>query len=222
MKQTILFFWTIIGIMCTTVAQNPTTEATPYFEGSVEYKVTVEGSEKEILFENEPNTQMAMHIKDGDYIVNLAGGRYPKTFMFIADSNYEYSVDMNNKRAFRVSVYNHYKPMWVRPPALPTGEKEMLNGVECDIYEVKTDTSYSKIWASEKYRVNTEFYKNKKRAQANYLLPGLDGKIPLKSIKKEKGLTTTLVMTKITPTKFRKVQFTIPPDFVIKNRDNRW
>lgn len=220
-KRAVFYLWMVLGGIFSGIAQSPE-QPISYFEGSIEYKVSVEGADKAILFENEPNTQMAMHIKDGDYIVNLIGGRYPKTFMFIADSNFEYSIDMNNKRAFRVSIYNHFKPMWVRPPAIPNGETETINGVLCDVYEVKTDSSYTKIWASEKYRVNTDFYQNKKRAQANYLLPGLEGRIPIKTIKKEKGLTSTITMSKITPIKFRKEQFTIPPDFVIKNRDNRW
>lgn len=208
----------------------PLAEGQPYFEGTLEYKVSVDGAEKQAILDNQPNNLMMMHVKKGNYIVNLAGGMYPKTFMFLADSSYEYSMDMKNKRAFRVSTFNHYKPMWMRPPAVETDKSEKITlkvgkvsqTVDCKIYEVKTDTSFTQIWVSDKFVANTSYYKEEKRAQANFLIQGLEGKIPLKTVKKEKGLITTITIATITPRKFEDNQFTIPADFDILRRDRRW
>lgn len=218
--------WLVL-LACTAFGQGATKT---FFEGTLDYKVEIEGQAKEALMENQPNNLMMMHLKDGNYIVNLAGGMYPKTFMYVADSNFEYSMDMKNKRAFKVSAYNHYKPMWTRPAAQATGKTEAIKvkvgkveeSVMCEVFEVKTDTSYTKIWASDRFVANTALYEGKTRAQANFLLPGLDGKIPLKSIKKEKDITQTIYITKITPQQFKREQFTIPKDFEIQRRDRRW
>ena len=63
------------------------TEQETYFEGSLNYTVEFKGEQAAQLKQNEPNTKVRMFIKDADYIVQLSGGRYPKTFVFIADSN---------------------------------------------------------------------------------------------------------------------------------------
>jgi len=217
----ISFLW-IICVPIFLRAQTPT--ETHFFEGTVEYSVEVKGSESQMLMENEPNTKMQMHIKDDSYIVKLQGGRYPKTFIFVADSNYEYSIDMKEKRAFRSSAYNNkgMRPMYKRAPAKPTDKTETINGVECMIYKAVHDSAKFTFWVSEKYKVNKELYKGKTRAQASFLVPGLKGMIPIKIVKVDKGLTTTLIMKSIKEEKFPKEQFQIPKDFIVRRRDFRF
>lgn len=193
-----------------------------FFEGLFEYKVEIAGVEKILLEENQPNTQMAMRVKDNNYVVNLIGGMYPKTFMFIADSNFEYSIDVANKRAYRTSAYSTYSPMSKRPPVKPTGKKEVIMGIECEMYEHHTDSTLSQFWVSDKYKVDLSLFAKKKRAQANFLVPGLGGRIPLKMVKREKTITSTTTVTKIKPMSLRSEQFTIPIDFEVKQRDLRW
>jgi Domain of unknown function (DUF4412) len=228
-KQVFLIFFLFCAVF--SVASAQTTPDTPaFFEGSLEYKVGIEGEAKDMILENKPNNLMTLHLKDGNYMVSLDGGMYPKTFMFLADSSYEYSIDMKNKRAFRVSTFNHYKPMWMRPPATATGKLDKIKVkvgkveqvVDCQVFEIKTDSSYTQLWVSDKYVANTSFYKEQKRAQANFLIQGLEGKIPLKIVKKEKGLITTITISIISPRKFDPKQFTIPDDFSILRRDRRW
>lgn len=197
---------------------------TDFFEGTIEYSVEVKGSESQMLLENEPNTKMQMHVKDNNYIVKLQGGRYPKTFIFVADSNYEYSIDMKEMRAFRSSAYNNkgMVPMYKRTPAKSTEKQETINGIECTIYKAVHDSAYFTFWVSDKYRVNRELYKGKGRAQASFLVPGLNGMIPIKMVKVDKGLTMTLVMKSIKAEKFPKEQFLIPKEFTVKKRDFRF
>ncbi len=217
-KYLILFSTMIMGVFA--FAQDSLQNN--FFEGLFEYKVEISGVEKALLEENQPNTQMAMRMKDNNYVVNLIGGMYPKTFMFIADSNFEYSIDVANKRAYRTSAYSTYSPMSKRPPVKPTGKKEIIMGVECEMYQHVTDSTLSQFWVSDKYRVDVSLYAKKKRAQANFLVPGLGGRIPLKMLKREKTITSVTTVTKIKPMAMRREQFTIPMDFEVKQRDLRW
>lgn len=229
-KQVFSIFFLFFSFISMAWGQTPPPAAPAFFEGSLEYKVGIEGEAKDMILENQPNNLMTLHLKDGNYMVSLDGGMYPKTFMFLADSSYEYSIDMKNKRAFRVSTFNHYKPMWMRPPATATAKSDKIKVkvgkaeqvIDCQIFEVKTDSSYTQLWVSDKYVANTSFYKDQKRAQANFLIQGLEGKIPLKIVKKEKGLITTITISIISPRKFDPKQFTIPDDFSILRRDRRW
>lgn len=230
----------LIGLItsCCIVAQNPVvmdTTAAHYFEGSLEFNVELSGSQKEFLMENQPNNQLAMHIKDNNYIVNLAGGMYPKTFMYVADSNYEYSIDNLNQRAFRISSYSAKKPIAKRQPAVFTGKTEVVKGIkvvegkqatvkdfECQIYEVRTDSTQVLFYVTDEYRVNYPLFKNEKRAQASFLVPGLEGRIPLKTINKQKGITSVTTAIKITARTFNKSQFLIPEGYEVKQRDVRF
>ncbi len=219
MKKYLILFLTLTGY-CASFAQDSLQNK--FFEGLFEYKVEIAGVEKAFLEENQPNTQMAMRVKDNNYVINLIGGMYPKTFMFIADSNFEYSIDMSNKRAYRTSAYSTFSPMSKRPPVKPTGKKEVIMGVECEMYQHVTDSTLSQFWVSDKYRVDVSLYAKKKRAQANFLVPGLNGRIPLKTVKREKTILSTMTVTKIKPMSMRREQFTIPMDFEVKQRDLRW
>ncbi|MFN0202325.1 MAG: DUF4412 domain-containing protein [Bacteroidia bacterium] len=231
MKQQLLlvfFFCMVLGAFAQPgTVVNPPVKADSVvdsFEGTLEYVVEIKGPESGFIMENEPNTRMQMHIKDNNYIVKLLGGRYPKMFMYVADSNYEYSLDLKDKRAFRASAYNNkeMKPMAKRPAAKPTGKVEKVNGIECQIYQSEHDSAKFTFYVSDKYRVNKRLFKVNTRAQANYLVNGLNGRIPLKIIKREKGLMMTTTLKSIKPEKFEPEQFRIPPDFTVYKMDRRY
>jgi hypothetical protein len=197
--------------------------ASPFFEGTLEFEMDMNGPEADIIKANEPNKKMQMHIKDGSYIVNLMGGRYPKSFIFVSDSNYEYSMDMAGRRAFRLSAFSDQnRTEKVRPQAKPVGETREVNGILCDVYRMEHDNTLFFYYVNDAYRVNTALYEKKNRAQASFLVGGLEGRIPLKTIKKQEGLTVTTTLTRVTPREFDREQFLIPKDFDVKMRDYRY
>lgn len=218
----LLFLIFFGGVFCqVTYAQDH-----PYFEGTVSYKVDLKGAQAEILKENQPNTQLVMHIKDGSYISMLKGGENPKTFIFVADSNWEYSVNFSAKVVYKHSRYTdrlkeQIREKKARPKVAATGQVGIVNGIECDIYRVKVDQTYFTYYVSDEYRINPELFPKNIRARPFFLVKGLDGKIPLKVEKKQKGLTVTQTVTKITPQNFSPKQFLIPEDFKFKMRDYR-
>ncbi|GAB4411684.1 MAG: hypothetical protein OHK0039_17050 [Bacteroidia bacterium] len=194
-----------------------------YFEGSVFYEVEISGAQAEALKLNEPNNRMLMHVKDADYIIQLSGGRYPKTFMFVADSNYEYSIDLTNRRAFRYSSHADLNRVEEAPvKAVATGKEEVILGQTCQEYRVRKEGAEFLYYVSDAYRVNTALYPPKTQAKAGFLAPGLDGRIPLRTIRKESGLIVTTTARKVTPNAFDVEQFRIPADFEVKNRDYRY
>ncbi len=194
----------------------------PYFEGTISYEVELKGPQAPIIQENEPNTQMQMHIKGASYITVLKGGRYPKTFIFVADSNREYSVNYESKMAYRFSAYSdRVKEQKARPKAVATGQLAMVNEIECEVFKVKTEDSYFLYFVNEAYRVNLALYPEKIRARPFFLIDGLEGRIPLKVIKKQRGLTVTQLAKTIKPKIFDEAQFKIPSNFTVKNRDLR-
>lgn len=197
--------------------------APSFFEGSFTYQVKFNGQQAEMLKQNEPNTNMTIHIREGDYITLLKGGRYPKTFMFLADSNREYSIDFSRKLAFRYSRYSdRIRKEKSRPNASPTGQKGTVYNLECDIYKVRTEDTQFLYFVHDDYRVDVSDYPRKLRARPFFLVPGLEGRIPLKVVKKQKALTVIQEVKKITPTTFNPKQFLIPPAFIVKNRDYRY
>ena len=199
-------------------------DAEPFFEGTLSFAVSMKGPQADMLKLNKPNNKMQMHIKEGDYIVNLMGGEYPKTFIFVADSNFEYSMDMANKRAYRFSMHSDmnkeiFKKEFV---AKPTGNQVQVNGITCDEYKMKRDEIYFTYYVNDKYRVNIDHYPKTSRAKASFLAKGLDGRIPLKTIKKQRGLTVITEAKKVTRREFDPEQFRIPQGFEVKMRDYRY
>ncbi|RMG22762.1 MAG: hypothetical protein D6730_15810 [Bacteroidetes bacterium] len=194
----------------------------PFFEGTLTYKVSLAGPQAEVIMQNEPNTQMQMHIKGGNYITLLKGGRYPKTFMFLADSNREYSVNFSEKIAYQYSAFtDRIRREKSRPTAVNTGKTALVNGVECQVYMAKTEDTQFLYFVNDGYRVNTSLFPPKIRARPFFLVPGLEGRIPLKVIKKQRGLTVTQEVEKIDRQEFDPEQFMIPPDFEVRKRDYR-
>ncbi|RMG55738.1 MAG: hypothetical protein D6722_27440 [Bacteroidetes bacterium] len=196
---------------------------TSYFEGSLFFEVELKGAKAELLMQNEPNTKLIMHLKDDDYIVQLSGGRYPKTFLFIADSNYEYSIDMASQRAFRYSAHTDFNQPEEEPvKAQPTGRQVEVLDIMCNEYRLRKEDEEFLYYVHDDYRVNTALYPLKPRAKASFLAPGLEGRIPLMTIKRTQGLTVRTTVKKISPQEFDAEQFAIPPGFTVKNRDYRF
>lgn len=196
---------------------------TTYFEGSLYFEVEMKGPRVEAIKENEPNNKLLMHLRGADYIVQLSGGRYPKTFLFIADSNYEYSVDMANERAFRFSAHTDLnQPEEEAAKAQPTGRQQEVMGIVCEEYRMRREDAEFIYYVHDDYRVNTALYPLKPRAKASFLAAGLEGRIPLMTIKRQQGLIVRTTVKKIVPQTFDPQQFVIPPDFIVKNRDYRF
>lgn len=199
-----------------------------YFEGTMTFSVDFKGEMAEMLRQNEPNTKLTMHLKDGDYIVLLQEGRYPKTFLFVADSNYEYSVDQNNRAAYRYSLHNdmnmetHQLERDVDLEAQPTGERVQVNGITCDVYRLRKPEAVFFYSVSEEFRVDRSRYPDPCRSKASFLVPGLEGRIPLKTVKKTEGLTVTTTLTGVKQREFNPGQFRIPRGFLVKKRDYRY
>ena len=200
-------------------------EDTAYFEGTLQFSVEFAGKQADLLKQNEPNDEVIMYIKEADYIVQLRGGRYPKTFIFIADSNHEYSVNFKEKVAFKYSKYtdrtllekNKEKPM-----AKPTGKKKEVKGVLCDEYRMTTPNTIFYYYVNDAYRVDLKKYPQRPRTKASWLANGLDGRIPLETLKKQKELTVKTSLKNLKGKKFSSKQFLIPDGFKIKGRDYRY
>jgi hypothetical protein len=199
--------------------------AQDFFEGSLVFEVKAEGPQAEMMAVNEPNDKLTLHLNPtGDYIVHLSGGRYPKVFMFLADSNYEYSMDMANRRAFRFSSHadlNH-KTDTLDLRARPTGRADTVKGVTLQEYVLRKPGEQFLFYVSDDYRVNKAAFPPDCRAKASFLAEGLEGRIPLKTIKKTKDITVTTTLTGLKPQTFSKDQFMIPPGFEVKGRDYRY
>ena len=196
----------------------------PYFEGTLQFLVELQGSHAGMIKENEPNNKLQMHLKNGDYIINLYGGKQPKTMMFVADSNYEYTVDMANRFAYR------YSPFYDRvrenqeeeATAKATGRSLEIQGILCEEYQMKHDSTLFTYYVNDEYRIDLSRYPAKPRAKISFLIQGLDGRIPLKTIKKQKGIIVTTTVAKITRKEFDEEQFRIPAGFEVKKRDYRF
>ncbi|MEL6132707.1 MAG: hypothetical protein AAFR59_05005 [Bacteroidota bacterium] len=196
-----------------------------FFEGTVRYKIEFKGANAEMIKRNKPNDKMTIHIKDADYIVQLGGGMYPKTFLFIADSNYQFSIDMSNRAAYRYSAHSDMAKTEKDEgdvSAKPTGGTLTLNGIECQEYRMVKDGTEFLYYVHDDYRVDVGAYPANTRSKASWLAPGLEGRIPLRTIKKQKGLSVLTDLVSIGEASFELDQFRIPPGFKVKGRDYRF
>jgi hypothetical protein len=193
------------------------------FSGTVAYTVEMKGPIAEQIGLNEPNNKIEMHIHQGDYIVNLTGGRYPKTYLYINKMDREYSVDASQKVAFKFSAHEdiNRETEKEKPVARAIDKQEEVNGYLCEVYGIKKDGATIFFFVNENFRVDTTLFDDKVQAKPNFLVPGLGGLIPLKTIKKQQGLTVTTTCKMIKEREFDPSQFTIPEDFEIRNRDYR-
>lgn len=218
MKRSASFFLSLLLAMCLSAAAY----AQESFEGSVSYVIRLTGKGAQDLMINEPPTKMDMHIKADNYIINLSGGRIPRTFLFIADSNETYVVDAANRRAFRRTYYED-TTSYV-PQAVPTGQKANVKGYDCQEFKV-TRTDRKEVilyYVSDQFRVDTTLFEGKKDAKADFLTEGLGGRIPLKKVIKTPDLTTEIELTSIKSIQHDDANFKIPEGFKIRMRDPRY
>lgn len=76
-------------------------------------------------------------------------------------------------------------------------------------------------YVSPKYRVNTQLFAGKKRAQAFFLNEGLYGAIPLKMIRKQEDLTIEVTAVKVQPMRLDPESMKIPKGYEILGYDYR-
>jgi hypothetical protein len=197
-------------------------QAQKYFEGSISYAIRLSGKVALELMTNDPANIMDMHIKDDNFIVHLSGGRIPRTFLFIGDSNHTYVVDAATRRAYRRTYYIEDTTV-AAPVAEPTGEKVSIKGYVCDEYKVERpkDETITYYYVNDAVRINLDLYAGMDKARADFLTEGLDGRIPLRKIIKSPGLTTEIDMRSLKAKDLDKENFLIPASFKLKNRDPR-
>lgn len=197
-------------------------QAQKYFEGSISYAIRLSGKVAQELMTNDPANIMDMHIKDDNFIVHLSGGRIPRTFLFIGDSNHTYVVDAATRRAYRRTYYVEDTNA-VPPVAEPTGKKVSIKGYQCDEYKVERpeDETVTLYYVTDAIRVNMDLYAGMDKAKADFMTKGLDGRIPLRKLIKSPGLTTEIDMRSVKARKLEKENFLIPASFKLKGRDPR-
>lgn len=194
----------------------------PNFEGTIRYSVDITGSEADALMASKPCTKMDMHFKDNNFIIHTHEGQFPLTRIYIADSSELYILDMTNEVAYRRDKYEG-KSQEINPPkAVATGKTVMVMNIPCAEYRVQKKGEYIFYYVNDQYRIDPDLFKGKKDAQVNFLTAGLNGRIPLKTVRKTSVLTVTTQATQIQPRKLDISQFRIPENFVIKPRDNRF
>ncbi|MBX3102321.1 MAG: hypothetical protein KF690_07435 [Bacteroidetes bacterium] len=207
-----------------------TVRAETFFEGSISFNVQLTGPEAAQLKELNDIVQMTWHLKDDNYIIQQTPSMAAlqdkernavfTTRLFIGDSNQVYSLDLENRRAFRKERGVNYKPE--RPPVVePLGDSILVAGVVCYGYKTVKGDQTTFYYVSPKYRMNTALYRKKYQAKISYLIPGLKGCIPLKTVIKTPGYTATVTAVKIVPRKLPREEFTIPPGFTIEGYDYR-
>ncbi len=188
------------------------------FEGTVKYNVRVTGKAAQDYLVNEPPTGIMMHIKEDNFIVKLTGGRIARTFLFIGDSNHTYVVDIPNKRYFQRTYYadtSDYKPV-----VAPTGKTLKVQGYTCEEYKVsrKDRKEIDLYYVNDDFRVDTTLYAEHDGAKADFLVPGLGGRIPLMKVIKTPDLTTSIELALIKEEDFPMEAFRIPDGFSSKKK----
>jgi hypothetical protein len=221
-------------------------EEEDYFIGSITYSFEGEGLAKTLLKYTNPIQYMRMHIRKGDYIVHLYGENdyqrhdrdllkpFPTTRMFLADSNRMYTLDMDLGVAYKHEVYDN--PIKDRPKAEPIGDTVTIKGYQCAGYRYIIPGHKHKwgdlkeqdpadtvtLYVTDSIKVNKAYYKGKDQAKASFLVRGLEGRIPLKTIRENRKRKITIKAIKVKRRKLSKKQFRIPPNIKVTERmDNR-
>lgn len=207
-------FLTISGLLFGLLLQAQDTS----FEGTVVYNIRVSGRAAQEYLVNEPPKQMTMHVKDNNFIVKLSGGRIARTFLYIADSNHTYIVDFPNSRYFRRTYFNDTST--VKPVAVPTGETKKVQSRLCDEYVVKRkdrkENTY--YYVHDDFRVNTALFDTLDKAKADFLVEGLEGRIPLMKVIKTPNMETSVELAVIKREEFPSEAFRIPEGFSNKKK----
>ena len=189
-----------------------------YFEGTIIYNARYEGALAEFWRNNKVPTSMMLHIKDGDYIIHLYNTQFPTTMLYINDSDKTYILDLKNHRAFTKSkVKVEPEP----PTAVPLKDTLTVAGYKCRAYKVVKKDETIIYYVSDAIRVNLEYFEGKKNAKAFFLTKGLDGRIPLKMIRKFDKSVVTSTATKVMWKKFESSQFRLPKGLKILGYDFR-
>jgi urease accessory protein UreE len=217
-----------------------------YFEGKIDYTFSAEGQKADKILEINNIRYMQTIIKDGDFIVHLWGKQaepdrmrsgnvyedgaapriemphqvFPTTRLYIADSNRVYVVDAANERVFRKEPKNRKLPKKV-PVAVAGKDSMKICGVMCYAYHTKYDKEEITYYVSPQIRVNLGYYKGKYNSKAAWLTKGLNGSIPLRTIRKTPDYTIDIKATKISREKYTKEMFRIPKQFKINGYDYR-
>lgn len=218
----------VVFLICISVGQVFSQDETgkiDYFEGLIKYVVEVTGKngrstqDLDKLLEKKPCRNMDMYFKESDFIINMYNGEFPTTRLFIADSNRTFTLDVTNQRAFR---FEQYQVDTKTPPtAVPTGNIAKVAGIDCKEYKVVKPDEEILYYISDKYRVNVHLFKGKTNAQANFLTKGLNGCIPLKTIRKTNKYWITVTAVKIEKQKLQTQQFRIPNGWKLTGTDLR-
>ena len=203
-----------------------------YFEGNISYRFRVSGDMAADLRSVNSIEFMELHIKDNNYLIHLYGPQpqppapfdpmnpklelpkqvLPTTYLFIADSNHTYIIDAANERYFVDNIYT-LKRQKEPPEAVPTGDSMLVAKVLCYAYKVVKPDEEITYYISPKIRVNLARFKELDGAKANFLTKGLNGCIPLRTVRKTKDYTVVIECTKITPRKYDQSQFALPAHF---------
>ncbi len=188
------------------------------FEGTVKYSVRITGKSAQDYLKNEPPNGIIMHIKEDNFIVKLTGGRIARTFLFIGDSNHTYVVDIPGRRYFQRTYYEDtsgYKPV-----AAPTGKTVKVKGYDCQEYKVsrKDRKEISLYYVCDDFRVDTTLYSGLDGAKADFLVPGLGGRIPLMKVIKTPDMITSVELSYIREESFFPESFLIPEGFTNKRK----
>jgi hypothetical protein len=211
-KTWIVAVWTLICI-------SNVHAQTASFEGTVDYNIRVTGKDAQAFLENEPPKKMLVHVKGGNYIISLSGGRIARTMLFIADSNETYIIDAANRRAFKETYY--LDTVKVMPEAKPTGKTVDIKGIACKEYLLNRQGEQVFYYVSDLYRVDLKLYDGKTEAKADFMTRGLEGRIPLRKVIKSPNLETMLDLNSVKKTVHAPENFQIPAGFKIKKRDPR-
>ena len=195
------------------------------FEGYISYAVSYSGPAAEDFKLMEPPKKMDMILKGGDFIVQMYGGAFSKSLLYINDSNRTYVVDVPKMTAYRQEKYRVRRKQPLK--AVPTNDSLKIAGHMCYGFVAtrpatpKTPAAKIKLYVTGKVRVNLDLFKGKDRSHAYFLIDGLQGCIPLKIVVEEPHLITENLAVKLTRGTYELEQFRLPPGMKIKKWDSR-
>lgn len=223
MKKSASTLFSILAAgLCLLLAPVQSYAQQPSFEGSVTYSIRLSGKGADEMLTNEPPKKMDLHIKEDNFIINLSGGRIPRTFLFIGDSSETYIVDAGNRRAYKRTYFEDTTA--TSPKAVPTGLTAVVKGYTCQEYKA-TYTDRKEIvmfYVTDEFRVDPKLFESKKDAKADFLVEGLEGRIPLRKVIKTPEVVTEIELVSITATQHDIANFRIPQGFVLRKRDPRY
>lgn len=205
--------------------QGATLDATTYFEGLVQYRVTYSGEVKETFDESKVNTNMDLALRNGHFIIQMYGGTVDKTLLYNADSNWTYSIDVAEKKIYLLE--KHRQRVKQQPEVTPTGDSVKVLGKWCYGYRFskpatpKYPASTTTLYINPEYRINLAYYEGKDISQAYWSLKGLQGCIPLKIVFEDPTMRIESTAERIRPMPLREEEFRLPPGFKILRWDQR-